>query len=113
MTVEDAEREVAVLLGRRDPPTAIFSGNTRASLGVVKALHALGRTDIALVAFDDFQTAEALVPPVTVVRQDPSAIGRNAGELLFQRLDGDCSPPKLISVPTVLVQRGSGELRPS
>jgi LacI family transcriptional regulator len=110
MTVEDAEKEVAVLLGLSDPPTAIFAGNTRAALGVVKALHALGRTDVAMVSFDDFQTAEALVPAVTVIRQDASAIGHNAGELLFQRLDGDSRPPRCVSVPTTLVQRGSGEL---
>lgn len=113
VTVEDAERTVADLLRLTEPPTAIFAGNSRASLGVVKALHALGRTDVAMVGFDDFETAAALVPAVTVVRQDPAAIGRLATELLFQRISGDSSPPRTVLVPTTLVARGSAEFSPA
>jgi len=53
------------------PPTAILSAATRASLGVVPALHAAGRTGIAVVSFGDFPMADALRPGVTVVDQSP------------------------------------------
>ena len=52
-----------------------------------------------------------LVPRVSVVAQDPTAIGRAAAELLFARLDGDRRPPRQVVVPTRLIARGSGEIR--
>jgi LacI family transcriptional regulator len=51
-----------------------------------------------------------LEPAVTVVAQDPTALGRTAAELLFARLDGDRGPPRHVVVPTTLLPRGSGEL---
>ena len=106
----DVSRSLVELLTREDPPTAIFSSNTVASLRVAAALHSSRRTEVAFVAFDDFKTADSLVPPVTVVRQDPTLIARSAAELLFERLGGDEAPPKRVVVPTELVARGSGEL---
>ena len=68
---------------------------------------------MALVGFDDFPLASLLRPAVTVVAQDPAAIGREAAEILFARLAGDTSPTATRIVPTMLIQRGSGEIRPS
>src|SRR5205823_7462459 len=51
---QDAADAVSALLGGSRPPTAILSATTRASLGVVPALHSAGRTDIGLVSFGDF-----------------------------------------------------------
>ncbi|WP_158102396.1 substrate-binding domain-containing protein, partial [Streptomyces cacaoi] len=65
-----------------------------------------------LVGFDDFELADLLAPPVTVVAQDPADLGRNAAELLFRRLDGAEDPPRRLTRPTRLVPRGSGELPP-
>jgi LacI family transcriptional regulator len=44
--------------------------------------------------------------------QDPTAMGRQAAELVFARLEGDTSPPRTAVVQTRLVQRGSGEIPP-
>lgn len=99
-------------LAGREPPTAVFSSNARSSLLVAHTLHRTGRTDVAFVGFDDFQTAESLVPAVTVARQDPGQMGRIAAQLLFQRLDGDDAPAKRVVLPTQLIERGSGELAP-
>jgi ABC-type sugar transport system substrate-binding protein len=41
------------LLDQPDPPTAIFSSNSKCSAGVVPALQATDRTDVALVSFGD------------------------------------------------------------
>jgi LacI family transcriptional regulator len=65
-----------------------------------------------VVGFDDLELADLLDPGLTVVAQDPAAIGRAAAEQLFARLDGDPGPGKHIVVPTRLVMRGSGELPP-
>jgi LacI family transcriptional regulator len=80
----------------------------------VLALRDAGRQhSTALVGFDDVTLADALEPPVTVVAQDPAALGREAAELLFARLDGDDRPTQHIVVPTPLIARGSGEIAPS
>ena len=68
--------------------------------------------EVALVGFDDFPVADLLDPGVTVVAQDPAAIGRLAAEMLFRRLDGDRSPSTIEVVPTRLIIRGSGEIAP-
>ncbi len=94
------------------PPTAIFSATTRASLGVVPALHAARRTDIALVAFGDFPMADALRPAVTVVDHPGEEIGRVAAARLLARLGQPGLPVRRIRVPAPIVERGSGELRP-
>ena len=106
-----AERAVRELLalppGRR--PTAIFSGNNRHTVGALRALRGLER-EIALVGFDDFELADLLAMPTTVVRHDSHELGRRAAELAFMRLDGDGGPPRRVVVPTELVARGSGEV---
>jgi LacI family transcriptional regulator, galactose operon repressor len=66
---------------------------------------------VALMGFDDFPLADLLDPGVSVVAQDPTAIGRSAAELLFARLDDDRRAPQHVVVPTRLIARGSGEIR--
>src|SRR4029077_3384071 len=61
-TSQAAAAAVPVLLGALHPPTAMLSATTRASLGVVPALHSAGRTDIGLVSFGDFPMADSLRP---------------------------------------------------
>ena len=105
---EQAERVVGELLDlppdRR--PTAIFSANNRNTIG---ALHALAdREDgVALVGFDDFELADLL--GITVIRADAAQLGAEAAKLAFARLDGDERPPQRVTIPTTIVERGSGE----
>ncbi|MGE0297171.1 LacI family DNA-binding transcriptional regulator [Pseudonocardia sp.] len=111
--VAAADGAVTSLLARPDPPTALFTARNQTTIGAVRALSRLGRQrEIALVGFDDFLLADLLVPGITVVRQDATAIGHLAAELLFARIGGDTSPPSVRLVPTDLVRRGSGEIAP-
>ncbi|MFC7616382.1 LacI family DNA-binding transcriptional regulator [Actinokineospora soli] len=113
-SAEAAERAVRAMLALDDPPTALFSSQNLVTIAAVRALRALGRQHaVALVGFDDFPVADLLDPGVTVVAQDPAAIGRTAAELLFRRLDGERWEPRQHRVETRLIARGSGELRPA
>lgn len=67
---------------------------------------------VALIGFDEFALADKLTPPVTVVAQDPTAIGATAAQLLFTRINGDTSPPRDVVLLTRLIARGSGEIAP-
>jgi LacI family transcriptional regulator len=95
-----------------DATTALLSAATRCSLGVVPTLHALGRSDIALVCFGDFAMADLLRPGVTVVDHSAEAVGAAAAARLAERLARPDLPVSTIHVPVRLVPRGSGELRP-
>jgi LacI family transcriptional regulator len=108
-----AEAAATTLLRRPDPPTALFTAQNLVTIGVARALRRLGREhEIALVGFDDFPLADLLTPGITVVAQDPTAIGRLAATVLFDRIAGDTTPPATHIVPTRLIPRGSGEIRP-
>ena len=54
---------------------------------------------VALVGFDDIALAEVVDPGLTVVAQDPAALGRAAAELLFARLDGYDGPTRRLELP--------------
>jgi LacI family transcriptional regulator len=105
---DEAQAAVQELLALEDPPTAIFCGNNRVTVGALRALH--GRDDVALVGFDDFELADLL--GTTVVRHEAQRIGAEAAQLAFRRLDGLDGPPQRVVVPTQLVTRGSGERTP-
>jgi LacI family transcriptional regulator len=62
------------------------------------------------VGFDDIPLAAVIEPGITVMAQDPAEVGRRAAERLFKRIHGDQSPPTIITIPTRLLVRGSGEL---
>jgi len=68
---DTAAAEVAVeqLLSLAEPPSALFTGNNRITVG---ALRALARLDgeVALVGFDDLELAELLARPTTVAAYD-------------------------------------------
>jgi LacI family transcriptional regulator len=108
----DAGAATEALLRLPDPPTAIFSANTRCSLGMLPTIHRLRRTDLGFVSFGDFAMADTLTPAITIVDHSPEAIGRLAAERLFSRLAGEDPPVETILAPLRIVPRGSGELAP-
>jgi LacI family transcriptional regulator len=111
-SVEAAEAAVGSLM-RDGAPSALFTNQNLITIGALRALRRLGMHErVALVGFDDFLLADLLQPAVTVVAQDPAAIGETACEILFGRMDGDTTPPRTHTIPTRLIPRGSGEIGP-
>ena len=108
---DSAETATRELLALPRPPTAVFACNNRITVGVLHAL-AGRRKPVALVGFDDFELAELLAVPVTVVAASPLELGREAATLLTRRLGGSDEAPRTIVLPTTLVARGSGEVAP-
>lgn len=104
------------VLERKNPATAIFSSN---NLVMRNAIHALSilkvrvPESVALVGFDDFETANILNPPLTVVRQPITDMARMGANILFSRiLNGDLSDKgKHIVLPVELVIRESCGLK--
>jgi LacI family transcriptional regulator len=104
--VAGAQAAVERLLQMPDKPTALFTANNRNTIGALHVLAGAPRP-VALAGFDDFELADLL--GTTVVRADPWKLGEQGAALAFARLDGDDGPPRTVTIPTQLVQRGSGE----
>ena len=106
-----AEHSVQALLalppGRR--PTAMFCANNRNTIGALRAMRN-APAPVALVGFDDFELADMLATPVTVVRHSPEDMGRTAAKLAYRRLGSDAGGPAHRTIPCELVVRGSGEV---
>jgi LacI family transcriptional regulator len=106
-SVEAAEAATR-LLALPAPPTAIFSSNTKCSIGIVPTLQGVARTDVALISFGDVPLAASLQPALTVVDQNPDALGRFAATRLFERLDNPNRRLRRNTVlPVTLIARAS------
>jgi DNA-binding LacI/PurR family transcriptional regulator len=103
-----AHAALAELRELPEPPTAVFTSNDLITLGVLDGID--HPADVAVVGFDDLPLGERLDPPLTVVSQDPVALGGTAANLLFSRIDGDGSAPRSVILLTRFVERGSGRL---
>jgi LacI family transcriptional regulator len=95
----------------RKPPTALFVCNNLMTVGALSALHQRGLRvpqDVAVVGFDDLPWAEALDPPLTVVRQPAYEVGRQAMELLLRRImEPARAAVTLRLVPQLVVRRST------
>jgi LacI family transcriptional regulator len=102
---------VAELLALPDPPTALIASQNLLTIGTIRALRRLGQQHrVAFIGFDDIPLADTVDPSVTVVAQQPVALGRRAAELLFSRIEGYGGPSRSVVVDTVLIRRESSEI---
>jgi LacI family transcriptional regulator len=102
----DADRAVDAMLALTDPPTAVFSSNVGTSVALLSGLRPR-RWSPAIVAFSDFDAARIHNPTVTVVDNDPIALGRSGAELALERLAGFRGPPRLVHIDTPIIERES------
>jgi LacI family transcriptional regulator len=113
-------QQMEELIGRwmraKERPTAIFAAQRISAIRLIQALHRYQvriPQDMAVVGFDDFELAQVLGTPLTVVSQSPSALAQSAAELLFKQIEhaqqyptADHQPAKIL-YPTTLVIRAS------
>jgi LacI family transcriptional regulator len=102
----------------KDPPTAAFSLKRISSVYLIQALHLHKLRmpeDIAVVGFDDFELAEVLGTPLTVVRQTPTGMARAAAELLFKKIlnlqesgAADTQTAKMLFPTELIIRRSCG-----
>jgi LacI family transcriptional regulator len=117
-SIEAMQALVYRWLTKRDRPTAAFSVKRISSIQLIQALHTHKMRvpeDIALVGFDDFELAEVLGTPLTVLSQSPAEIARAATELLFKKiLDGrdgrstEMQTSKMLFPADLIIRRSCG-----
>ncbi|MEO8682042.1 MAG: substrate-binding domain-containing protein, partial [Vicinamibacterales bacterium] len=98
------------LLGRKDPPTAIFCFNDEMAMGVLETARRRKLRipdDLSVVGFDDIRYARHLDPPLTTIAQPMRQIGEGTVRLLLQILRGAKTAPESVTLPHTLVVRSS------
>lgn len=108
--VSGADHAKQMLSGKR-PPTAIMCGNDLLALGAIRAVRQHGLEvpdDVAVTGFDDFEFAEYADPALTTVRIPGYEIGRAAGQLLVDVLEGRAPEARQLTLPVELMLRESG-----
>ena len=98
------------LLGRKDPPTAIFCCNDEMAMGVLhtarhRKLHV--PDDLSVVGVDDIRYARFFEPPLTTVSQPMREMGEHSVRVLLGILNSGEKPPECVRLPHTLVVRAS------
>jgi DNA-binding LacI/PurR family transcriptional regulator len=106
---DDARRAALRVLGRPDPPTALFCDDDNIAGGVYLAARELGARiprDVSVVGFDDLGFTRLLDPPLTTVAADGTRLGALAFETLAAHMAGQ-RVPRVQLLPVALTVRGS------
>lgn len=111
--VEDGIAAARELLGRRNPPSAIFAANDNLAIGVQSAALALGLTpgrEVSIVGYNDIPLIQRLPVLLTSVRTPFDQIASNALDMLLTHGGGDRGIHRIL--PT-LIPRASTQRPPS
>jgi DNA-binding LacI/PurR family transcriptional regulator len=106
---QDGAAAALALLGRPEPPTAIFTANDLQALGVYQAARTLGLripADLSVVGFDDLPIATLVDPPLTTVHQPLAEMAVAATEMALALGRGE-TPQTGIELATTLTVRQS------
>ncbi|WP_235504617.1 LacI family DNA-binding transcriptional regulator [Nostocoides sp. Soil756] len=96
----------------QDPSTtAIFVANDQMAMGALRALAEAGKRvpeDVSVVGFDDIPEASFAQPPLTTIRQDFAALGREAVRLVVGAIEGADELPSTLVPPRLVARASSG-----
>ena len=110
LAAEDGYAATYRLLRRSGDITAIFVHTDIMAVGVLSALHDLGRSvpdDCAVVGCDDVPFAARMIPPLTTVRIPFYETGETAARLLLDMIANQSTEPQRILLPVTLIVRSS------
>jgi DNA-binding LacI/PurR family transcriptional regulator len=97
------------VIGRMNEVTAVFAANDHLALGIMLALHELGRRvprDISVVGFDDVAESAYYNPPLTTIRPDFNAAAAASLDLLLAQIEsGRRRGERRIIPPSLIVRR--------
>ena len=96
------------------PATAFVAANDQSALGASLALNERGYRvpdDVSVTGVDDTAEAAYFSPPLTTLRLDFNAQGRDAVQQLLALIDGVPPPPPSARRPELIVRRSTGPAR--
>jgi LacI family transcriptional regulator len=98
------------LLSRDDRPSAIMCANDLIAIGVLQSAREQELTvpaDLAVVGFDDIETAQLVTPRLTTIINPASLVGVACADALLRRIEHPESAYANVALPTELVVRES------
>ena len=107
---ESGHRAMREILGRGDPPTAVFATNDMVAYGAMRALDEAGLAipdDVSVAGFDDDYMSRYTNPPLTTMTLPAEGIGRMAAVALLHRIRGGRPQRGISLLPTSLTIRRS------
>lgn len=108
---EYAFRQTQLLLGLREPPTALIAAGMHLISGVLPAVRMKGLRipqDLSLIVSNDSPLAQLATPAISVIRYDAYSLGREAAQLLLHQLKSTKDRLALrVEVPTEFLPRES------
>ena len=78
------------------------------AMGAIKAIKEHGLIvpdDISIIGFDNIRMSALFSPALTTIAQDFQKLAENACELLLAQMKDNTVAPKVIVVPSALVER--------
>jgi LacI family transcriptional regulator len=104
------------LVGRHEEITAALTSNESVTLATIRALRSLGEAkkhSLCLMGFDDFPTADLLIPPISVIRTPIVEMATLAITMLFGKIEhGELKSEGNVSLPVELIVRESKGFTP-
>lgn len=99
------------LFGTNHPPRAVVCANDLIAIGVMDAARSTGYRvpdDVAVVGFDDIDTADLVTPKLTTIHNPAAGMGTACATALLARIiSGPGTPAVPVILPTRLVVRES------
>lgn len=106
----DGRRGLAALLKAHPDIDGVFCGSDNLALGVLIEARARGLKlpqQLKVIGYGDQSFGKDADPPLTSVRIDGGAIGRQAAEMLIARATGRPSKRKVVDIGFTIVERAS------
>lgn len=102
---ESGYQAVKTLLTRNAAFTALVAGNDQMALGALRGLRECGLgvpRDVSVVGFDDTPEAAFYEPPLSSVRQNFAALGRQCADLIVALIQGEGLPKREVLLPVFI-----------
>ena len=109
-TLRSGRQALASLIADGKSCDAVFCSSDLLALGVMVEARSRGIAvpgRLAIVGFGDLEFAADLDPPLTTVRIDSEAIGRQAARVIIDRAEKRVPGPPVVDIGFTIVERGS------
>jgi LacI family purine nucleotide synthesis repressor len=98
------------LLAMDTKPSAIFCFNDTMALGLMSRLQQRGikiPQDMSVIGYDNIEISEYFSPPLTTIHQPKRRVGKNAFEILLQRIKNKEHERRIFEMHPEIVERSS------
>ena len=102
---ESGQAQMEHLLAEHPDVDAVFACNDLMALGAIASIEAAGKSvpdDVAVIGFDDSVSSRTSRPQLSTIRQDITALGEAAAELMIAQLNGETVESRIMPVELVL-----------